>query len=97
MREYAVQKFCRWIYDMGIPFNTVRDDSSGPAVEAIGQFSPGMKPLSYHEVRVTYLKKELEHTSLILREHDEIKVKYGYSLMQMVGLIQNKENSLIFW
>ncbi|KAL0430475.1 UNVERIFIED_CONTAM: hypothetical protein Sradi_0673500 [Sesamum radiatum] len=71
MREYDVQKFCRWMYDMGIPFNTVRVDSFAPTIEALGQPGPGMKPPSYHEVKVTYLKKELEHTSVILKEHDE--------------------------
>ncbi|KAL2238042.1 UNVERIFIED_CONTAM: hypothetical protein Sindi_0995900 [Sesamum indicum] len=51
MGEYAVQKFCRWMYDTGIPFNTVRADSFGPAIEALGQFGPGMKPSSYHEAK----------------------------------------------
>ncbi|KAL0361780.1 UNVERIFIED_CONTAM: hypothetical protein Sradi_3862500 [Sesamum radiatum] len=81
MREYAVQKFCRWMYDTRIPFNTVRANSFGPAIEALGQFGPGMKSRSYHEVRITYLKKELEHTRVILKEHDEIKAKQGCSLM----------------
>ncbi|KAL0386204.1 UNVERIFIED_CONTAM: hypothetical protein Sradi_3014700 [Sesamum radiatum] len=43
MREYVVQKFCGWMYDTGIPFNTVRADSSRPAIEALGQFGPNMK------------------------------------------------------
>ncbi|KAK4422572.1 hypothetical protein Salat_1839700 [Sesamum alatum] len=56
-------------------------DGFGLVVEAFGQYDPGMKPPSYHEVRVTYLKKKLEHTRTILREHDETKSKYGCSLM----------------
>ncbi|XP_011099989.2 uncharacterized protein LOC105178251 [Sesamum indicum] len=81
MREYAIQTFCRWMYDTGIPFNTVRTDNIGPTIEALSQFGPGMKPPSYHEVRVTYLKKELEHTRLILKDDDEIQAKYGCTLM----------------
>ncbi|KAL0461334.1 UNVERIFIED_CONTAM: hypothetical protein Slati_0021000 [Sesamum latifolium] len=63
------------------PSNVSLGDSFGPAIEALGRFGPGIKPPSYHEVRVTYLKKELEHTRVILKEHDEIKAKYGCSLM----------------
>ncbi|KAK4400267.1 Methyltransferase-like protein 17, mitochondrial [Sesamum angolense] len=37
MREYAVQKFCWWMYD-GIPFNTVRANNFGPGIEAFSQF-----------------------------------------------------------
>ncbi|KAL0350145.1 UNVERIFIED_CONTAM: hypothetical protein Sradi_4163700 [Sesamum radiatum] len=82
MREYAGQKFCQWIYDMGIPFNTVRAYSFRPAIEALGQFGPSMNPPSYHKVRVTYLKKESKHTRVILKGHDEIKAKYGCSSME---------------
>ncbi|KAK4415634.1 hypothetical protein Salat_2670800 [Sesamum alatum] len=36
LRENAIQKFARWMYDAGIPFNVVDYDSFGPAMEAIG-------------------------------------------------------------
>ncbi|PKU60999.1 hypothetical protein MA16_Dca029216 [Dendrobium catenatum] len=73
MRVRAVQVFSRWMYDAGIPFNAVNYDSFPAMVEALGQFGPGMKPSSYHEVRVTCLKKEVGHTHELLR--------YGCSLM----------------
>ena len=59
LRERACLRFARWMYDVGIPFNAVNYDSFGPMIEAIGQYGPGMKPPSYHEVRVPLLKKEI--------------------------------------
>ncbi|RWR92243.1 hypothetical protein CKAN_02145200 [Cinnamomum micranthum f. kanehirae] len=50
LRERACIRFARWMYDAGIPFNAVNCDSFGPMIEAIGQYGPGMKPPSYHEV-----------------------------------------------
>ncbi|PKU66593.1 hypothetical protein MA16_Dca006921 [Dendrobium catenatum] len=66
MRGRAIQVFSRWMYYAGIPFNAVKYDSFPAMVESLGQFGPGMKPLSYHEVRVTYLKKEIGHTHELL-------------------------------
>lgn len=51
LRDRAVTKFARWMYDASIAFNAVKYKSFGPAVEAIGQYGPGMKPPSYHETR----------------------------------------------
>ncbi|GFS36181.1 hAT dimerization domain-containing protein [Actinidia rufa] len=55
--------------------------SFGPMIESIGQYGPGMKPPSYHETRVTYLKKELAHTNDLMKDHRENWVKYGCSIM----------------
>ncbi|KAK4426488.1 hypothetical protein Salat_1417400 [Sesamum alatum] len=67
LRENAIQKNSRWMYDVGIPFNAVNYDILGPAIEAIGQYGSGMKPPSYYEVRVKYLENELEHTNNVLK------------------------------
>ncbi|XP_020690427.1 probable glutamyl endopeptidase, chloroplastic [Dendrobium catenatum] len=81
MRGRAVQVFSRWMYDAGIPFNAVNYDSFPIMVEALGQFGHGMKPPSYHEARVTYLRKEVGHTHELLRRHQEDCVRYNCSLM----------------
>ncbi|KAL0320370.1 UNVERIFIED_CONTAM: hypothetical protein Sradi_5298500 [Sesamum radiatum] len=94
LRENAVQKICRWMYDAGPPFNAVNYESLGPAIEAIRQYGPGMKPPSYYEVRVKYLKKELEHTNNILKVWEEDQAKYGCSLMAD-GWTNRKHHSLI--
>ncbi|XP_042387453.1 uncharacterized protein LOC121979531 [Zingiber officinale] len=62
------------MYDAGIPFNAVKYDSFEPCIEAIGQFGSGMKPPSYHEVRVKYLK-ELANTNSLLKSHKEDHAK----------------------
>ncbi|KAL0452973.1 UNVERIFIED_CONTAM: hypothetical protein Slati_1275400 [Sesamum latifolium] len=92
LRENAVQ-ICRWMYDAGLPFNAVNYGSLGPAIEAIGQYGPGMEPPSYYEVRVKYLKKELEHTNNILALEED-QAKYGCSLMAD-GWTDRKHRSLI--
>ncbi|KAL0455577.1 UNVERIFIED_CONTAM: hypothetical protein Slati_0896900 [Sesamum latifolium] len=94
LRENAVQKICRWMYDAGLPFNVVNYESLGPAIEAIGQYGPGMKPPSYYEIRVKYLKKELEHTNNILKAWEEDQTKYECSLMAD-GWTDRKHRSLI--
>ncbi|XP_073137903.1 uncharacterized protein [Henckelia pumila] len=81
LRENALQRFARWMYDAGIPFNVVNYDSFKPFIEVVGQFGTGMKPPTYHEVRVTCLKKELHHTKLILKDYMDDHVKYDCTLM----------------
>ncbi|XP_075515497.1 uncharacterized protein LOC142550147 [Primulina tabacum] len=65
----------------GIAFNAVKYDSFKPMIEAIGQYGPGMKPPSYHEVREPLLKEEINHTKLILKQNEEEMAKKGCTLM----------------
>ena len=80
-REEVCQLFARWMYDAGIPFNAVNYDSFAAFVEGVGQYGPGMKPPSYHEVRVPLLKKELEHTNSLMKDYREEWAKKGCSIM----------------
>ena len=50
-------------------------------VEASGQYGPGMKPLTYHELRVPFLKKEVVHTNNLMKDHRECWAKTGCSIM----------------
>lgn len=81
LRLNAIQKFCRWMYDAGIPFNAVKYDSLGPALQAITEIGCGMKPPSYHEVRVPMLMLELAHTKKFLKENEVEMKAHGCSLM----------------
>lgn len=81
LRLEYVQKFCRWMYDAGVSFNAVKYDSFGPALEAIARHGPGIKPPTYHEVRVPMLKLELEHTKKLMQDNVAEKSIYGCSLM----------------
>ncbi|KAF8392528.1 hypothetical protein HHK36_022871 [Tetracentron sinense] len=50
-------------------------------VEAIGQFGPGMKAPSYHEVRVPLLKKEVAYTNELLQPIRASWGIFGCSIM----------------
>ncbi|XP_059654936.1 uncharacterized protein LOC132301724 [Cornus florida] len=81
LKNRVCQRFARWMYDAGISFNALNYDSFAPVVEAISQHGPGMKPPSYHEVRVPLLKKELEHTDNLMRDHREEWARYRCTIM----------------
>ncbi|XP_059661220.1 uncharacterized protein LOC132307463 isoform X3 [Cornus florida] len=81
LRRRACAAFARWMYDAGIAFNAVKYDSFAEVVEAFGQYGPGMKPPSYHEVKVPLLRKELDNTNALMNDHREEWSKFGCSLM----------------
>ncbi|XP_059670861.1 uncharacterized protein LOC132316396 [Cornus florida] len=69
------------MYDARIAFNAVKCDSFAEVVEAFGQYSPGMKPPSYYEVRVPLLRKELDNTNALMNDYREEWSKFGCLLM----------------
>ncbi|KAL6578942.1 hypothetical protein OROMI_009158 [Orobanche minor] len=81
LKKRACQAFARWMYDAGIPFNAVNYPSFDVYVEAQGQYGPGMKPPSYHEVRVPLLKEEVQNAKQLMKAHEAEWVTYGCSLM----------------
>ncbi|OIT36674.1 putative methyltransferase [Nicotiana attenuata] len=81
LRDRAVRAFARWVYDAGLPFNCVNYDTFGDFIEVVGQYGPGMKPPTYHEIRGPYLNKEVEETNKIVEEHKVVWNKYGCSIM----------------
>ncbi|WOL18461.1 hypothetical protein Cni_G27257 [Canna indica] len=80
-RAVTIQYISRFLYQAGIPFNVTRLDSFKCMIEAIGQYGPNLKPPSYHEVRVTCLKKEVEYTNELLKSHKDMWEKYGCAIM----------------
>lgn len=60
LRDRACKEIARWFYDAGIPFNVANYPSFASMIEAIGQYSPGMKPPSMHETRFHYSTKKLK-------------------------------------
>lgn len=81
LRNRACKAFSRWMYDAGIPFNAVNYSSFPVFIEAQGQYGPGMKPPSYHEVRVPLLKNEVESIQSLRKSHEAEWVKSGCSIM----------------
>ncbi|RZB75263.1 hypothetical protein D0Y65_033937 [Glycine soja] len=93
-RDRAVQYIARFFFRNGIPFNVAKSKSFKLMIEAIGTYSPHLKPPSYHELRVPLLKKELEYTKGLLRGHEEERIKYGCSIMSD-GWTDRKNRTLI--
>ena len=50
-------------------------------VQMIGDFGRGLDPPSYHEMRVTYLKKEVDYTKALLEDYKKEWKKTGCMLM----------------
>ena len=74
------------MYETAIPFNVVTNLSFQSMIEAIGQYGVGMKGPTFHEVRVTNLKKELTLTKDLMKDHMvEWKKKMNVQLCQMDG------------
>uniref|UniRef100_A0A1S4DHB6 BED-type domain-containing protein n=1 Tax=Nicotiana tabacum TaxID=4097 RepID=A0A1S4DHB6_TOBAC len=81
LRDRAVRAFARWVYDARLPFNCVNYDTFGDFIEVVGQYGPGMKPPTYHEIGGPYLNKEVEEINKIVEKHKVVWNKYGCSIM----------------
>ncbi|XP_042030570.1 uncharacterized protein LOC121777389 [Salvia splendens] len=79
LRELVCINWAKWFYDAGIPFNAAQYDSFKIAIESTGQFGPGMKPPSYHELRVPLLNKEVNAMKDILKNHREEWARFSFS------------------
>ncbi|KAK8483419.1 hypothetical protein V6N13_028402 [Hibiscus sabdariffa] len=49
--------------------------------ESIGQYGPGLKVPSVHELRVPLLKKEVEDTQKVMEDHKKEWAEKGYSIL----------------
>ncbi|CAH1447458.1 unnamed protein product [Lactuca virosa] len=63
-REPVTRALCRVIYGEALPFNLVKSPLWKEALRLVGEYGKGLKLPSYHEARVTYLKKEMENKGL---------------------------------
>ena len=85
-RERAYMLITRWMYEAAISFNVVTYPSFQPMIEAIGHYGVGMKGPTFHDVRVSNLKKELALTKDLMKDHMvEWKKKMNVQLCQMDG------------
>nr|GME14779.1 uncharacterized protein LOC109154222 [Ipomoea batatas] len=70
------------MYEAGLPFNCVSyNESLQGFIDCVAQHGPGMKAPTYHEVRVSYLKREVEHVKELFKHHEEVWNIDGCSLM----------------
>jgi len=80
-REEACQEIALFFYNNAIPFNVAKSEEFIRMLELVAKHGPGFKPPSYHEIRVKYLKQQVEKTSSVLEEHKLYWKKNGCTIM----------------
>ena len=80
-REEVCQQIARVFYTSAIPFNAVNNPEFPIMIEKIAKFGIGLKPPSYHEMRVTFLAKEVNNVMAMLQEFKEEWKQTGCTIM----------------
>ena len=80
-REEACQAIALFFYNNAIPFDVANSEEFKRMIDLVAKQGVGFKPPSYHEIRVKYLKQEVEKTNLILEEHKLFWKKTGCTIM----------------
>ncbi|GAV79120.1 LOW QUALITY PROTEIN: zf-BED domain-containing protein/DUF659 domain-containing protein/Dimer_Tnp_hAT domain-containing protein, partial [Cephalotus follicularis] len=80
-RDDVCQQICRFLYTSAFPFNCVNNPEFAKMVAMIGKYGVGLKQPSYHEVRETFLKKEVLRTMEMLEEYKVEWSKTGCTIM----------------
>lgn len=88
------QYIARFWYQAGLSFNLIKLKSFQDMLSAVGAYGPNLPAPSYHDIRVPLLKKELEYTEELLKDHKEHWSKYGCSIMSDAGT-DRKQRCLI--
>lgn len=91
--QYATQCIAKFFYQAGIAFNAARLESFKKMIHAVGE-CPGMKPPSYHDLRVPLLDKEVKNTEERLETHRKEWELTGCTLM-CDGWTDRRNRSLV--
>ncbi|KAJ9556860.1 hypothetical protein OSB04_011474 [Centaurea solstitialis] len=70
-RKLVTRALCRLLYGEALPFNLVKSSLWKKALALVGEYGKGLKLPSYHEARVTYLKKEVDCVEEGLNKYKE--------------------------
>ncbi|CAN1132636.1 hypothetical protein LINPERHAP2_LOCUS7153 [Linum perenne] len=81
LRRDAAKSIARWFYLTGTSFNAAREPEYYTMFELAARHGPGFKPPSYHEIRETLLKEELEEVESKLCIFINEWTKVGCSIM----------------
>ncbi|CAN1819810.1 hypothetical protein LINPERHAP1_LOCUS28850 [Linum perenne] len=81
LRKDATKSIARWFYLTGTSFNATREPEYYTMFELAARHGPGFKPPSYHEIRETLLKEELEEVEAKLSIFRNEWIKVGCSIM----------------
>ena len=80
-REGVIGDICRCIYGNALPFNLVRSPLFKKMLKSIGDYGKGLNPPTFHEVRESYLKKEVDNVQASLEKYKIEWKKNGCTLM----------------
>ncbi|KAK9048033.1 hypothetical protein SSX86_033004 [Deinandra increscens subsp. villosa] len=81
LKMQAWEKFAAWGVAVGLPFNAVRDEGFQAFIDAVGEYGRGMPAPTYHNYRVTLMKKLLEDTNEFVLSFQPHWEEYGCSIM----------------
>jgi hypothetical protein len=70
-----------FFYENRIPFNVINSRSWEILLESIGQYGPGYRSPSYHEIREPLLERAVKRTTELRKKHEESWKEYGCTLM----------------
>ncbi|XP_031280219.1 uncharacterized protein LOC116138665 [Pistacia vera] len=80
-REKVIQDICRCLYGNVLPFNLVKSPLFVDMLKLVGDYGRGLKPPTYHEARVSYLKREVDLVEEKLGKYKNEWKKNGCTLM----------------
>ena len=80
-RELVITDICKCIYGNALPFNLVRSSLFVQMLKSVAEYEKGLKPPTYHEVRVSYLKKSVDKIQVSLEKYRVEWKKCGCTLM----------------
>jgi hypothetical protein len=70
-----------FFYENRIPFNVINSRSWEILLESIGQYGPGYRSPSMHEIREPLLERAVNKTTELRKKHEEAWKEYGCTLM----------------
>ncbi|CAD6341298.1 unnamed protein product [Miscanthus lutarioriparius] len=70
-----------FFYENGIPFNVINSRSWEIMLESIGQYGPGYRSPTMHDIREPLLERAVNRTAELRKKHEESWKEYGCTLM----------------
>ena len=70
-RKSVVRDICRFLYRHALAFNLVKNLLFAQMMKFVSEYRKGLKLSSYHEARVTFLKKEVESVNESLIKYED--------------------------
>ena len=68
-RELVIQDIFKCIYNNVLAFNLVRSPLFVQTLKSVSEYGKGLKSPTYHEVRVSYLKKAVDNIQACLEKY----------------------------